>query len=100
MGSGNHLNPTKTKQIDNAKFNQFIEIFSNAIQAIIKECMKSYKFDETYKAVVLADMGNSTYKIKINNAEYTVKCRSRKLNIGEPEWVTVPRGNWKELFIR
>ena len=94
------LNKTDPSRLDNTKFNQFVDAFIQSVQTVIKDYMLSYKFDETYYGMITADLGNDTYKVMINNSEYTVKCKTRKLQKGTPEWVTVPRGNWKDLFIR
>ena len=86
--------------MDYNKTNQFAVMLSNVIKDCVNETLKKCKFDKSYQGMVTADLGNNYYEIEINGVKYRLKCKSRKLAVGEPEWVTVPQGNWNALFIR
>lgn len=86
--------------MDHNKVSQFASVLADVVKKCVNESIKHCQFDESYRGMVTDDLGNGLYKVRINHAEYTAKCTSRKLCKGTPEWVTVPRGNWNELFIR
>ncbi len=86
--------------MDYNKTNRFSEMLSNVIKNCVNETISKYKFDESYRGMITADLGDNYYEVEINGKKYKIKCKSRKLTVGEPEWVTVPKGNWNELFIR
>lgn len=59
------------------------------------------KFDKTYQALVTGVVDSNHYKVKIHGQEYPCVPYSNPIGCakGESVWVTVPQGNWNQMFI-
>lgn len=58
------------------------------------------KTDITLKGSIKTVLENNTYTVQLGEAVYTIKsCLDITFTAGEAVWVTVPRGNYSDMFI-
>lgn len=71
------------------------------VEIITEKYLKNYKADITFKTVILGKTDNWTYKINYKNIEYNIKSGLTTDNLagGQLVWVTMPSGNFKNMYI-
>lgn len=71
------------------------------VEIITEKYLKKYKADITFKTVILGKNENYTYKINYNNVEHDVKngLIIDNLLVGQFVWVTIPSGEFRDMFI-
>lgn len=81
--------------------NKAIKVLVKEISQACKQYISSASFDKTIKAVVMGKVVNSEYlyKVKIQGVEHTIPSTVMIDKFPCQVWVTVPCGNYNDMFV-
>lgn len=80
---------------------QAINVITNAMKKAFTQQGDNLPFDKTQQAHITAVLPGNLYAIKIHGKEYprVPSCVDISYKVNESVWVTIPQGNWSQMFI-
>ena len=79
-------------------YDEILRSMAASLRDSFKTLLNRAKFDKTFKAKIVSNLGNNKYQILYKGENYTVTS-NMSLNIDQMVFVCAPQNNWSELFV-
>lgn len=80
-------------------YTEVMQELSHVVVSAIQSCLKSAKFDVSFKAQVTAIIAANTYTIMYKRQNYTAHGYRENIKVGDYVMVCAPQNNWSNLYI-